>query len=303
MRNLAILFGVIFILVVSVANAQDTGNETWKKNTDGTMEYNCQIFPNVINSGGQLSTFSDQIVARDQEGHELTLQEFVGSKVMIVLSQDTSSFVGFDSIFNDPKNTCSGTGAKNTETTHILQADSFVVIVNGNVNLRSCPSTDCDVVGSASNGSSLTVLGINGDWYQVQRDSGTAFIASRLTTRGPDAIIQVDEPYLDTKTGCLIVFDIKRGDMDINFILSGTNRSDVLADLYRPNEIHPLPVAAQLDKTFIDTNEPYIYQYYQWNVSWPLGTYQLELSLNGKTSKLAWELQTRGNYNIYVDCS
>jgi len=144
---------------------------------------------------------------------------------------------------------------------------------------------------------------VDGDWYEIKLDSGTAFILSSLTTRGPDDVIKVDEPYLDVPTGCYIVFDMKRGDMDVHFILSGKKQSDILVDIYRPKETRPLKVEAQLEKTFTDTNEPYIYQYYSYNVSWPSqGRYQLELTFNGKTRTLAWEFGTRGAYNIFVQC-
>jgi hypothetical protein len=178
----------------------------------------------------------------------------------------------------------------------------FNVIVNGNVNLRSCADTGCDVVGQADNASLLTVVSEDGDWYEVQTDDGTAFIASWLTTRGPDDVIQVGERYSDIKTGCDIVFDIARGDMDINLILTGDNRNSVVVDLYRPNETNPLRVEGQLDKTFIDTGDPYIHQYYSFGLFWPLGIYQLEMQAGGETSMLAWELKDRGDYNIFVLC-
>lgn len=65
----------------------------------------------------------------------------------------------------------------------------------GGVNLRSCPSTSCDVAGQLAAGAGVTVDGwTNGEavtsgntvWYRVQYGGGVAYIYSTLVTdRGP----------------------------------------------------------------------------------------------------------------------
>lgn len=184
--------------------------------------------------------------------------------------------------------------------------DTFNVVVNGDVNLRECAGTQCVVVGQAVNGSLLTVLGTetasDGDWYRVQTVDGIAYIASWLTTRGPDETISVDEPYLDELTGCGVSIITRRGDDDMRVILAESGRNEVLVDLYRPNQSRPVSVDAQYDKTFIDTGEPYIDQVYGFFESWPNGLYQLEISFGGATSRLAWNKEVAGEYVIYVLC-
>ncbi len=301
-----VMVGICLLLSVNAAIAQSSANGSWTASPDSGMEYNCgniSIVISAIGNGGQGLSGIDigLIVARDASGHELTLQEFVGSEAISLFAHDSNALIALDSIFADPKSTCSE--ATQSSTNDTLPVDGqFTVVANGNANLRSCGNTDCGVVGATHQGDLLTVVGVNGDWYEVQYGNGTAFIASWLTTRGPDAIVQTDQPYADPRTGCVVVFTMKRGDMDITVILSGTHRNSVLADLYRPSESRPLPVAGQLDKTFIDTGEPYLDQYYSWNIGWTEGTYQLELSANGQTSRLAWELENRGDYYIYIDC-
>jgi len=187
------------------------------------------------------------------------------------------------------------------------ESEQFSVIVNGNVNLRECAGTHCAVVGTATNGSVLTVLaaeqGTDGEWYLVRRNDGsTAYIASWLTTRGPDAMISTDEAYTDLATMCIVAFDIKRGNTDINVILAGDGRNQVIVDLFKPNQTTAVRVNAQYDKTFIDTGDPYIHQTYRWSEYWPTGVYQLEISRGGETTRLAWELERQGEYNIFVYC-
>lgn len=197
--------------------------------------------------------------------------------------------------------------ATNSSSGTATSGETFEVVVNGNVNLRSCAGTQCSTVGTAQNGSLLTVLDTeeasDGVWYQVETDNGsTAYIAGWLTTRGPDQIIATDEAYTDLATLCIVAFDIKRGDQSMSIILAGDGRSGVVVDLFKPNQTQPVRVNAQYDKTFIDTGDPYIHQTYGWGEYWPTGVYQLEISRNGETSRLAWELEQQGDYNIFVYC-
>lgn len=178
----------------------------------------------------------------------------------------------------------------------------FNVVVNGNVNVRSCASTTCSIVGQATNGQVLPVLAEDGDWYEVQWESGTAFIASWLTTRGPDVYVDLTEGYLDPITGCSLFLRKNRGDTDLYLAISGERHSDVWVDVYRPNDTAPLDVAAQYDKTFIDTEEVYIQQTYYWGTWWPSGTYRVELTLDGKSSLIGFDFENGVEHLIYVYC-
>lgn len=178
----------------------------------------------------------------------------------------------------------------------------FNIIPNSTMNLRSCASTDCEKVGQAQGGELMPVYAVEGEWYQVQTDDGLAWIAGWLTTRGPDALIKTEEIHRDENTGCAVVVDGKRGDRDFAIILAGAKNDDVNVDVFRPNESVPLRVQAQLDKTFIDTGDPYILQYYSWRIGWPNGLYRFEISLNDNTSMLAWQMEEGGDYNLHVYC-
>lgn len=292
------------LCIVSIVSAQDT---VWRPNADGLLEYNCTTLPIVlakikIGDMKSIASIGDMIIARTKDGTTMTLNTYVANKVMTLIARDAKASLTAADLFREASTSCDPKTDTTVSTTS-TPVDKFNVVVNGNVNVRSCAGKQCDIVQNVKDGSLFTVVAVDGDWYEIKLDSGTGFVLSSLTMRGPDDVMTIDKTYHDVPTGCYITFDMKRGNMAVNFILSGKKRDDVLVDLYRPKEIRPLRVEAQLDKTFIDTDEPYIYQYYSYNVSWPLqGRYQLELTLNGKTRKLAWEFDTRGEYNIYVEC-
>lgn len=293
---------LVLILVIAVGGPVAAQEDEWQSAAGDVRAFNCKTvsaLQSAIAGTGTLSfdEIGDSLFVRDINGETKTVTEYLGTFILTTsLSGGTLEFT-LVSMLTPAYEACS-----EPETQLAADGDAFVVVANSNVNLRDCAGTDCAVVGQTTDGQMLTVVGQTDDWYEVQTADGTAYIASWLTTRGPDAVISTTEGYEDENTGCYIVFDIKRGDMDINLILAGTKQSDIYVDLYRPNENRPLTVEGQFDKTFIDTNEPYIHQYYNWNVGWPQGNYQLEIMLNGATSRLSWELETRGDYNIYVIC-
>jgi len=298
------LFAIICICFVSIVSAQD---EVWKPNADNSIEYNCTALPTVLakiktGDSASLTSIGDIVIARTKDIKAITVNKYVADKTLSLIAKDAKVSITSADLFKEASSTCTEQTPATTSNTS-TPVDEFNIVVKGNVNVRSCAGTKCSIVQNVKDGSIFTVVAVDGDWYEIKIGDGTAFVLSTLTTRGPDDVIKVDKPYLDVPTGCFVVFDMKRGDMDVNFILSGKKQSDILVDIYRPKEAHPLKVEAQLEKAFSDTNEPYIYQYYAYNVSWPSqGLYQLELTLDGTTRKLAWEFETRGTYNIFIQC-
>jgi hypothetical protein len=304
--GLIMLIGVL-LLISSVVYAQE---DTWLASDDGTVEYNCDTLAAVLDALNEIDIeamdeLGNTAIAR-ADGTEISVYEFIGSSVANLLLDDSDQALTSADVFAPAANVCSGglgvEADDETATAGSSDFDSFNVIANSNANMRSCGSTECEIVGQTTSGSLLVVVGESGDWYEVEHDGGTAFIASWLTVRGPDDVIYTDEVYVDSRTGCRIIIDPKRGEMDMNFILSGDRRDDVIADISRPDDTGPLNVEGQLDKTFIDTGDPYIHQYYSWNIYWPLGIYQIEISLDGATTVLAWEVESRADHNIFVLC-
>ncbi len=81
--------------------------------------------------------------------------------------------------------------ASNTFSVPVVEVDvptitepSVTAAVDSNINLRSQPSLDSDVVGVLLVGFRLTVIGRTSDnsWWQVQTDNGSAWVSDEVTT-------------------------------------------------------------------------------------------------------------------------
>ena len=60
-------------------------------------------------------------------------------------------------------------------------ANADTLYVNTPVlNLRSCPSTKCEIVGKLMSGKSIYVEEYQGDWVKVQTDIGNGYVVKRL---------------------------------------------------------------------------------------------------------------------------
>jgi hypothetical protein len=179
----------------------------------------------------------------------------------------------------------------------------FTIQATGNVNVRSCNETTCDILTTTTTGQVFSVVGEDGDWYEIDLGDGqTGFIASWLTTRGPDEIIDIYEGYLDLDLACIVQANVSRSTSNgLDFAISGEALNEVTADIYRPNASSAEPVWRQFDKTFIDTGDPYIHQVYS-SSYWPTGSYQLHLERNGEQRIYGFDLTQTGETTIYVLC-
>ena len=239
--------------------------QDWAEGSDSNVEFNCELVSAIIEEYG------DQPYVRENGA--------------------VQTFAEFHAI-------CTAANDADTQTA----ATDFKVTVNQNVNLREGAGTSFSRVGQAKAGEILEVVAEDGDWYEVKFERGTAFIAGWLTTRLPDVVIGTGDIHIIEDTGCRVVIDSRRGDMDINIIITGDRMGDVTVDLYRPNENNPLRVEGQLDKTFIDTGEAYLHQYYRWNQWFPNGIYTIEVKIDRSTYKIAWNMTERIDYNVFVAC-
>lgn len=303
MRSLLML--TLSLMLISSTMAQD---ELWGEGDD--IQYNCEtvavIAEIVEGQEFDLSEVSQlPFVREDEDADILSFGDYVTASILALLQFGDGSFdVGV--LIDAATQACADQPSESPEISTDDRETLFNIITPQSVNLRSCASTTCDVVRQSRAGEIFEVVGVetpsDGDWYEIRVDDQTAFVAERVSTRGPDALINTDEAFLDPRTGCLIAFDIRRGSADLQFILTGDGRGDIVADIYRPNETNPLTVQGQLDKTFIDTGDPYIQQYYRFNMGWPLGIYNIELSYEGETSIVSWDMSERATYNIFIVC-
>ena len=254
----------IVLLLATTAIAQD-----WEESSVSETEFNCELVKKLLEDHG------DEPYAR-VNGEVQTFTEF-----------HTNAVPACDS---------AGNSSPSGETL-------FKVSTSGAVNLRDCGNTSCNLVGKTAADGILEVVAGDGEWYEIKYDGGTAFIAGWLTTRLPDALIETGETHYILETGCVVVPDSKRSsDLDITIIITGDNKDDVVVDLYRPDNDTPLKVQGQLDKTFIDTGDSYIHQYYYWNTWWPTGIYTIVVEMDRNVYKIAWNVVDRDDYNVFVNC-
>ena len=262
----SIRFVIVFISLMSITSVLA---QEWKTSGKDGLEYNCEVIRKIIEE-----SYAEEPFQKD------------GNIVYTLV--DVFSIAG----------------CVEDSTVETRQGDSsFKVTVKSAVNLREGAGTSFKLAGQANPGEILEVVAEEGDWYEIRFGRGTAFIAGWLTTRLPDAIIETSQTYIIEETGCLVVPDASRSsDMDINVIITGSRKGDIVVDLYAPTKPDPLRVEGQLDKTFIDTGDTYIHQYYRWNQWFPTGIYTIEVEINDEVHSLAWNVAERAKYNLFVQC-
>lgn len=206
-----------------------------------------------------------------------------------------------DTLINDYVTNCANVNPTAPRTSSA--APMFNVQTTAAVNIRSCGSTTCDIVATSTNNQMYPVVGTDGDWYEIDLGNGeTGFVASWLTVRGPDELIDIYEGYYDADLDCVIQATVARASSnDLHFAISGDAQNDVVVDIYRPNRTEPERVWTQLTKTFVDTGNVYVDQLYL-SSYWPNGNYRISLERDGQTKVYGFELNQTGRATIYVDC-
>ncbi len=66
-----------------------------------------------------------------------------------------------------------------TPTTPTTGQTGTVTLQSGYLNIRSGPSLTAPVIGMAPNGAKLTILGKNGEWYNIRYNGTTGYVHSR----------------------------------------------------------------------------------------------------------------------------
>ncbi len=125
---------------------------------------------------------------------------------------------------------------------------------------------------------------------------------TRTPLPAPDKVLETGEFYRDRNTGCEVFVESEGFDGDLNIVLFKNRREDVVVNVYRPNQSSPLRVSDRFNDVSEDTGEPFIWQYYSVDFAWLEGLYRLEITLDGRTSLLAWRLERAGDQVIYVFC-
>ena len=194
----------------------------------------------------------------------------------------------------------------------------FHVVPDSNLNLRACAGLDCEVVAQARAGLRLPAHAVENDWYQVRTQGRLLWLAAWLTTRvtppptatprptrtparSPDRLLVPEEEYRDRNTGCSILLAGEGHDGDLNFILAGERRDEVLVEVYRPGGRLPLNESGKIADTA--GTVPFIWQFYSADRNWSDGLYLLKISLDDSPTLFAWHLERSGDQLFYLVCN
>lgn len=159
--------------------------------TNGLVTYTFRV-PEVTETTTYQVTFSSADMA-DAEGQ--TVASSSATSTVTVRVPETSS--GGDSGNNGSSgNNSSGSDSDDNENTPTVSFSSRneTVYATGSVNVRASYSTNSRVIGSLSEGDSLTRTGISDEWSRVTYEGQTAYVInSGLTTTKPATEEEPDE--------------------------------------------------------------------------------------------------------------
>ncbi len=125
-------------------------------------------------------------------------------------------------------------------------------------------------------------------------------------TPAPDAasprLLETDVAWRDDHTGCEILVSDRKLDGDLNIWITSPRPEDVQVRVYRPGESSQVPFSGRFRDDIEEADLPLDWQYYKTDDSWRDGTWQLEISLDGKSSRFAWQLENAGDMVITILC-
>lgn len=69
----------------------------------------------------------------------------------------------------------------------------IAVVDSGNLNVRQAPGTDAELVGKLPNHAACEVLGVDGEWTQIQSGEVTGYVKSEYLVTGEEAVALAEE--------------------------------------------------------------------------------------------------------------
>ena len=114
----------------------------------------------------------NSIIATLPAGTAVIVQESAGNGWYKVIYNGTTGYISGDYL----KISTTASGSFGTGT-----------VTASSVNFRSGASLNAGVIGSLSNGTTVTIIGVNGNWYQVQANGQTGYVCSDYVKVGGSA--------------------------------------------------------------------------------------------------------------------
>lgn len=155
---------------------------------------------------------SSKKVGLIRKGESFKIEEIDGNWIRLSVDKKSSGWVySFHGTL----------GAKSTEGNTKVAADKKVTVLTNGTNLRSSATTSSSIVTRVNAGEKLTVIGEEGEWYNVSLSSGeTAFIAKWVVSTGEVAQVELSPEKKKTArapgtlNGLTIVVDAGHGGND-----------------------------------------------------------------------------------------
>ncbi len=117
---------------------------------------------------------------------------------------DPSVIEPSDSSSSEPASSSASSEESSTDT---VSRETMYVSAS-NVNVRSMPNTDSEILGTVNYRDEITCTGMSGDWYQVEFEGKTGYILSDYITKefatGFESSVDKDEDGIDDQTDILI---------------------------------------------------------------------------------------------------
>ena len=85
------------------------------------------------------------------------------------------------------------TQAQDTASVYGYTNLGIAVVDSGNLNVRQAPGTDADLVGKMPNHAACEVLGVDGEWTQIQSGEVTGYVKSEYLVTGEEAAALAEE--------------------------------------------------------------------------------------------------------------
>lgn len=171
------------------------------------------------------------------------------------------------------------TTASEAQAKCAISQDSFLyrITINAGTNIRDAAGIPSSILGKAQQGVEYDVFSeTEGDqytWLEIVFAGETAYVASSLTTRLPDFMLEEGgDPIAIQGTNCLAYHSTQRHRrISIHVVFYNDADDEIYADIYKPGATSPVPIYrsdydAQTDGTY--------QRYSQW---WSEGVYTLEL--------------------------
>lgn len=158
----------------------------------GVLVISSAVYGNNKKNDSSTSTAA-RVIERNTE------KEAALSDTEILMTAGVASMTATALADEDAAATVSDTGvdlvtqAQDTASVYGYTNLGIAVVDSGNLNVRQAPGTDADLVGKMPNHAACEVLGVDGEWTQIQSGEVTGYVKSEYLVTGEEAAALAEE--------------------------------------------------------------------------------------------------------------